>query len=697
MSTPGGHKTHDRVESEFRPVKPRRWQFPQPPSAPLEAPTRAALATTVMTVPLALGLHVMYQPLWLGVVVMTLVAVRLITLARGLLVPGKLLRWILTLAMLVLLLTEYRTIFGRTAGSAMLIAFTALKVIETDSLRDAMFLNILTAIVVLAAFLFDQSPSTAAIGFFCLALVISNFVLLVAPGSFTIKGAMLLTSRIILHGIPLAIVAYVLFPRIEGSLWGMADDKPRAISGLSEQVAPGSISELSLNDAVAFRVEFNQDRPHHDQLYWRTLVLDRFDGRTWSRAERRHEVFPADTNPKLVAYDMTLEATDKTWLPLLETPVSVSIGNPLSNLALGETRQPIRERIRFKAASVTARYMATGPPDDHLTDLYPGINKKIIALAQDLAGDPADNPNAEMIAARALELFTQSPFRYSLQPPLLDGEPVYQFLFNTRNGYCEHYASAFATLMRAAGIPARLVVGYQGGEYNPTGDYTIVRQSNAHAWAEIWVDGRGWRRIDPTAAVAPERVEIGVDALRRGDSLAGFNSGFGTSGIRNMLRSGWLGDNLRRIRHLSDAFVYQWNNWVMAYGPQRQQQLMKRLGVATPDWPWLVMTLTAAFAVFMIATYLLLSATSRQAETPLKHYRRFKSKLARAGIRVMPSEGPLSLSKRAAEALPDHAETIETIGKTYICLRYSRSPNEMGLIGLRRAVAGFKPDRGKFR
>ncbi|KAA3621655.1 MAG: DUF3488 domain-containing protein [Proteobacteria bacterium] len=662
--------------------------LPRPPRAPERVPSRAALCVLFATTALAMSPHLLRQPAWLGAATVAIVLWRLYNLLRDAPPPRAVIRIALSVALVGLILAQYQTIFGRTAGSALLVGFTGLKVLETSAIRDAMFCNILVGVVVLAVFLFDQSPGTAAFGLACLVLIIVNFNLLASPARIDAARALRLTTRIVLHGIPLAIAAYLLFPRIEGSLWGVAEQPPTATTGLTDTVAPGTITRLTLNDDVAFRVEFDGEAPERASLYWRALVLEDFDGRSWTRVRKRRE----SSTPRIhgaadrIGYRIVLEASGNRYLPALELPVSISGGRTIGEEAVALSKKPIRERIRYRVESVNATYLQTREPAEPARIAKTG--DAVRALAAELA---APGGGAEAIAMRALSMFREQPFHYTLSPPPLGPDPVQDFLLETRRGYCEHYASAFTVLMRAAGVPARVVLGYQGGENNPSGDYWIVRQSDAHAWSEIWVDGSGWRRVDPTAAVAPERVELGVDALRRIESAGGLESGFSAERMRQILRLDWLSARIKQIELFADAFTHQWNTWVLAYGPDQQRQLLLRLGFAAPDWTWMVLALAASVAAFMLATYIVLSRTGREPDSPLKHFRRFKRKLERAGMPTLPGEGPRDLCRRAALAFPGNASQIDTIGDRYLALRYGPA-GRARLTELRRLVRELRID-----
>lgn len=663
--------------------------LPRPPRAPLRQPRTAALYALIASVAFAIAPHLARAPLWLGAAVACCILWRVVLLATCGRAPNAWWRAALAAALAGLVLLQFQTLFGRVAGSALLIAFAGLKVLETESLRDAMFLNCLSMVVMLSHLLFDQSPVAGLYGAVVVALTIANFGALVSSSRFSVPRALRLTALLLCGGIPLALAAYLLFPRIEGSLWGIPETSSSAATGLAEEMSPGDVNLLSRDDRVAFRAEFEGRQPALSELYWRTLVLDAFDGRTWRRRPSAHSRGGLKVGGRgdLYRYSIALEATQRKWLPVLETPLEVSARGFLSRDATATLSKEARERVNYEGTSIAAAYPAD-PPERADSRLYANADARVVELARRLGRGARDN---EELAERILTMFREREFHYTLRPPLLGVEPVAAFLFETRRGYCEHYASAFATLMRAANAPARVVVGFHGGEFNRRGDYFIVRQSDAHAWAEVWVDGKGWVRKDPTAAVAPQRVELGMDALRRLERAGGLSAGLAIAELRELLRPGWFESGVRDLALLTDAFTYHWNLWVMSYGPQRQRDLLRRLGFETPDSWWMAITLGLVTAAFLPLAYLALNRRGRLPESPLKYYRAFQRKLRRAGVAARPDEGPHHFAQRAASRYPRQRDAILIIGGLYSGLRYGRRADRRTLAELRRRVLAFRP------
>jgi len=282
------------------------------------------------------------------------------------------------------------------------------------------------------------------------------------------------------------------------------------------------------------------------------------------------------------------------------------------------------------------------------------------------------------VLQKALRYFREQPFRYTLAPPLLTENPTAEFLFDTRSGYCEHYASALAVLMRGAGIPARIVTGYLGGEYNPLGNYMILRQLDAHAWTEVWLEGDGWVRVDPTAAVAPQRIELGLDALPElaiTPALLRDNT---------VLLKAW-----RNMKNLQDAANAYWNEWVLSYHVTRQAQLLALLGMA--DVGWLGIALAMAAGSALIVLLIALQLGWRKSVDPCRQlYERFCHKLARRGLVRAPHEAPLDFANRVARAQPALAGAAMEITEMYELLRYRPQRGGPTLNALRRRVRAFR-------
>ena len=470
------------------------------------------------------------------------------------------------------------------------------------------------------------------------------------------------------------LVLYVLFPRISGPLWGLPSDAHAGKTGLSDTMSPGSISQLVQSGDIAFRVRFDGALPPKQKLYWRGPVMEQFDGDTWrpyidrQPAERRLEILSPP-----IAYETTLEPHNQRWLLALDAPTGLDPEMAINGTLIVALRDPLTERRRFRlAASLDYRFNAVEAPAALRRNLLlpPDRNPQSRALAEQWRS-AGISPDA--IVGKALALFA-ADFTYTLRPPLLGRDGIDEFLFRSKRGFCEHYAAAFVVLMRAAGIPARVVGGYQGGEFNPLDGYLVVRQSDAHAWAEVWLAGKGWVRVDPTAAVSPSRIETGIaDALPFEDALP----------VLIQWRAEWV----TALRYRWEAINNAWNQHILGYDPQRQRDLLARLGLPEADWRSLA-TLLGTICSLLVAALMAWAIIQRPRRDPaLRLWHTALRHLARRQVDCPPWETPLDLACRVAQQCPELAAPFQRVVDAYLLARYGTDNN---LTALREAIAQLR-------
>jgi transglutaminase-like putative cysteine protease len=480
------------------------------------------------------------------------------------------------------------------------------------------------------------------------------------------------------QGVPVMVILFFLFPRMGGPLWGLPADAFSGSTGLSDSMTPGNISLLSQSDAIAFRARFDGPAPERRRLYWRGPVFWAFDGRTWRAGDVRFAQgaqFEPQGQP--IFYSVTLEPHERNWLFALDLPAKVPPGAAATGDYQLIARVPVRQRVRYEASSFL-EYRATGGAGGHeleaARELPPDFNPRAVALAQSWRREAGTD---ERILARAIEYFRRANLQYTLAPPPLGRDSVDDFLFETKSGFCEHFSSAFAFMLRAAGVPARVVTGYQGGEMNPVDGYLIVRQSDAHAWVEAWTESSGWVRVDPTAAAVPIRIESGLAAaVPATDPLP----------LLGRADLTWL----RALRFNWEAFANYWNQWVVGYNAERQRDFLSRFGMPSPSWEKMAMALfwLVGLLVAVLSLWLLRRAHGEDPVTVA--WRRFGRKLARRGTARRPSEGPRAFAARAAAEQPHVAADVAEIGELYVSVRYRRDPDP-SLVGvLRQRVRELK-------
>lgn len=622
-----------------------------------------ALATTLP--------HAAYQPPWLSLAAIAVLAWGAWLWWRGRRLPGRWPLMLLVVAGCAGVLFEYRTLLGREAGVALLQIFIAMKLLELKARRDAYVVVNLGYFLLLTHYFNSQSILMGVWLLAAMILITATLVRLHGGAASrpwpTLRYAGLMT----LQALPFMLVLYLLFPRVSGPLWGLPKDAYAAQTGLSDQMSPGTITNLARNSEIAFRVRFEGGAPARNRLYWRGPVLESFDGATWRQRGGPGQTPRIEMQGEAVRYELTLEPHHRRWLLALDAPTVWPAGSELGPDLTVLSRETVHQRQRLEfSAALAYRYNAKESEATlrRALQLPADANPRTRALAETWRQhDPA--PTA--LVRQALNLFRDEGFFYTLEPPPLGEDPVDGFLFGSRRGFCEHYAGAFVALMRAAGVPARVVTGYQGGEVNPVDGYLTVRQSDAHAWAEVWLPGRGWERIDPTAAVSPARVEAGL-AAAAADALPAL--------LR--VEGSWL----RSLRFRWEAMNNAWNQWVLGYTQQRQRELFSRLGFPDADWRSLALLLLAASALLLLTLggWVLYRRPRRDPARQL--WLRALARLRRRQIAPRPGETPLALAARLRQERPELAAAVAAVAAAYCQARYG-SGGSAELRSLRAAVA----------
>ncbi|MCG6863219.1 MAG: DUF3488 and transglutaminase-like domain-containing protein [Chromatiaceae bacterium] len=618
-----------------------------------------------------------------------LLVLRLVAQRWPALSPG---RWILlplTLAGIAGVFGSYQTFVGRDAGTALLTTMLVLKLLEIRRLRDVRVETVLFGFLLVSQFLFDQSPQRALYLTLLLLLDIALMADLSArtgKGNQVVLSAVRTAGKLFLQALPLALVLFVLFPRLDSPLWSLPDPVQRGRTGMSDWLEPGSLSEVVLSGETAFRVKFEGPIPPEDKLFWRGTITWHSDGRRWTGWPDGVPLGSAEkpiASEDEIAYQVDLEPSGKRWLFALDLPLRVDgkarILSDFQVLALS----PVEDNRIYRAVSALSYHTGKLSPEQKQvgTQLPDNVTPRMREL---VAGWQQDGASGGVLVGRALDFFRENPFHYTLFPPRLGANPTDAFLFETRKGFCEHYASSFALLMRIGGVPARIVLGYMGGEYNPIGDYLIVRQSDAHAWVEVWLDGEGWVRVDPTSAVAPERVE-------RSALLEGLASGtpmrFRIEDASTLLR--WA----HHLGLLRDAIETGWRNWVLNLSSARQQRMIETLGLGALHEYGLTLALITSAGAVLGLLLVALTRTARPQDPLERIYERFCHRLARIGLPRRSSEGPVAYSRRVIAARPDMRPPVEAFIARYVARRYGASAGPENLKELRRQLQRFRPLR----
>ncbi|WP_027996895.1 transglutaminaseTgpA domain-containing protein [Simplicispira psychrophila] len=598
----------------------------------------------------------------------------------------------------------YRTIIGRDPGVTLIVILLGLKTLEMRARRDAMVIFFLGFFTLLSNFFFSQSLAVAAamlIGLLGLLTALVNAHLPV--GRPPLAQSLRMAARMALLGAPIMLALFVLFPRM-APLWGMPSDDRVGRSGLSGSMQVGHIAALALDDSVALRVLFDTPgnaAPPQSQLYFRGPVLGQFDGRNWrSSSLENGPAWVADSRTANAAaaahlqvqgeplhYAVTLEPHRRPWLLVLDAAperpdirgTGVFMGNDLQWL----TTRPITEVTRYRATSYPQfRYGPLERADNAkamdplrlFSRLPKGSNPRTRALAQQLLADPAlvQGGTPALIEA-ALTLLRTGDYAYTLEPGIYGEHTADEFWFDKKAGFCEHIASAFAVLMRAADVPARIVTGYQGGERNSVDGYWTVRQSDAHAWTEVWIAGRGWVRVDPTGAVSPGRVGQFQRLLAPRSAFGNAMGAVISPGMAQHLRAVW------------EAVNNHWNQWVLNYTQTRQLNLLKALGFEAPSGQDLARLLASLVGAVALAGAVWALWERRQHDPWLRLLQRTRQRLARAGLSLPDSTPPRTMARLARAHFGTSADPLAQWLLQLESLRYAPvSHAHMPLHALRR-------------
>jgi transglutaminase-like putative cysteine protease len=613
--------------------------------------------------------------------------------------PGNALKVALTVSSFIGIFLSYGTLVGLEPTVALLLTAFAFKFIELSQRKDAYVLIFLGYFVCLTEFLFSQDLLITFYSLLCVTLLTSALVALHQPGQHEFnRGTIRLAGVMLLQALPLMVVLFFLFPRF-GPLWTVPIQKHAGKTGMSDFMRPGDVASLSQSSDVAFRVKFDGDIPPRSELYWRGLVFSKMEQGTWSslgyyelplEEQRSGEV---DTVGESLGYSIIMEPTRQNWLYSLRYARSRTPGVMHSPDFRLFSPSPVEVETMYRATSWAGAIVDTELSEwrrETETRLPPAGNSETRQLAQDLRNKVTSDAD---FVDKVLARFNREPYVYTLNPGVLSGrDTIDEFMFRTRRGFCEHYASAFVFMMRAAGVPARVVAGYQGGETNPVNKTVIVHQFDAHAWAEVWLEGQGWVRTDPTAAVAPQRIEMGLEQAVQ--SEGSFLASEPLAPVR--YRSIPL---LNQIRLRYDALTYRWQSWVVGFDSNRQLELLRGfLGEVSMRSFVTVFIGSWALVLIPVAISLLYKRDTFPISPADKNYRLFCDRVAELGLKRQPGEAPGAFAQRAGGALPESSDELWQITRLYNELAYADSRrvgqgNDELLDRFIRAVSGFKPDR----
>jgi transglutaminase-like putative cysteine protease len=608
--------------------------------------------------------------------------------------PGRWVKVAMTTSGFVGIYASYGTLVGLEPTVALLLTAFALKFIELSQRKDAYVLLFLGYFICITEFLFSQDLLITLYSILTVLLVTTALVALHQPGQNQFnRGTIRLAGVMLLQAMPLMVVLFFVFPRF-GPLWTVPLKTQTAKTGMSDFMKPGDVASLSQSADVAFRVKFEGEIPDKSSLYWRGLVFSRLEQNVWSSlgyydvpiAEQRAD--DVVTKGKPLRYSVIMEPTQQNWLYALRYARATSPGVMHSSDFRLVSPAPIETEHMYRVESWTQAVVEEQLSEwrrNTETKLPPQGNPRTRQLALDMRA--AVDSDQQLVDA-ILDTFNRESYVYTLRPGRLSGNnPIDQFMFQSKRGFCEHYASAFVFMMRAAGVPARVIAGYQGGELNPVNKTVIVHQFDAHAWAEVWLENKGWVRVDPTAAVSPLRIEMGLE-----EAIASEGSFLAAAPLSPLRYRGIPLLNQLRLRY--DALTYRWQSWVVGFDSEQQFDLLHTLfgEISTRVFATLLLG-SWALVLIPVAISLFLRRDTHPTSALDKHYRLFCERMAGLGLERAPGEPPGQFAQRAIEALPAFSEPLQSITGLYNDLAYAGAPDKAALAKFTRAVKRFRPDR----
>jgi protein-glutamine gamma-glutamyltransferase len=641
---------------------------------------RPALVWILVAVVLVLLPQSIRMPIWISVVALCCVYWRVLIHNGKVNYPTRLVRVVVVLFTLIVSFSQIRNIgIGLDSAASLLALGFVFKLIEMRQKRDIYVVISLCFVMSMVAFLYSQSVVTTVYVALVIAVTVGAMIALNRTSSISDnRGTARLALKIAAQALPLTIVLFIVFPRI-APLWAVPMQTGVNSTGVTDEMSPGDISQLARSAELAFRVQFEDEgEPAHEFLYWRGLVLDHFDGVTWRRTRNSSAYSVAAsladfrvsyddrirTLGEPISYNVILEPTQQPWLFGLHLAEDVNDeffgGRNFELFNNGRITQRLSYDLRSYMQNQTD-VLLLGSSRNRNLELPDEGNERSLEFARELrASVSTDREYANSVLAH----FRQNQYFYTLNAPLLGENRIDEFLFDTMAGFCEHYASSFTYLMRSVGIPARVVVGYHGAEVNPYENYLMVYQYNAHAWSEVWFEGEGWVRFDPTGAVSPTRIEQGVQEALRDDPAFMEDDLFSAARFGGV---GWL--NAMRLR--LDAIEYEWNQLVVNYDEDVQFELFERLFGEVTERKVIILMATLAFIVIVAVGFTVINIEPRIRRTAVnKFYLNVCKELAKINLVRQHGEGPIVFRDRVCYQRPELADVMTELTAMYVKLNY---------------------------
>lgn len=626
--------------------------------------------------------HIFHVPVLIISFFFVLLLWRFMGIWRPTILPHQILVFLLLLCGIGLLVIMHQGVFGRDAGTAVFVTALGLKLLEIKSQRDLYLITYLAFIVAASQFLYLQNILMAGYTLLVCTSLLGTLICINGQGQTTLQS-LKAAGKILIQALPLTAILFVFFPRVQAPHWSFLEDTSKARTGLSDSLTPGSISQLGLSSESVFRAKFTGEIPPPEARYWRGPVFSRTNGKRWTQTGNSHfknYLDKVEYQGPAYQYKVLMEPQTKNWVFGLDLPAV--FGSPLYENGNHQlfTSAPANKRAEYTITSY-AKYNTGYITKTELSDnlQLPGKpEKRINELVTHLNGF---NAPPETYIKNLFLHFRQNNFYYTLMPPLMEDKPIETFLFDAQAGFCGHYATAFVYLMRVAGIPARVVSGYQGGEYNETGGFIEVRQANAHAWAEVWLSGKGWVRYDPTTAVAPERIEQDVNIEQQ---IASNAVSFSPMQLNSKTLS-----YLKMARNLWSSIDYSWHRWIINYDRKHQLSFLSGLGINSLKTMlyWLISLI--AMVTILLAIYVFRKQTPNLDKAQI-YYAKACKKLIKMGLSREAAEGANDFAERVGTKAPQLKESFTDITQLYVQIRYGEKSGKLELEELKSSASAFQ-------
>lgn len=638
--------------------------FPENPIYP------QALNTLFLALGLAAMPHLFSLPAWVTISFLAALATKYLLVKYSQNSIGNLLPKLLAVPAVALIYLQFNSLLGLEASISLLVVMLGMKILELKDYRDAMLCLFLGFFVVVTVFLFHQELITLP---YLIATTVLQFLALTKLNDITgtqpTKLQLKTTFKVCIFSLPYVLVMFVLFPRLDSPLWSLPGNNPQSRTGMSESMMPGQFSKLISSTEPVFRVTFNTDIPEKSSLYWRGPVLTKFDGNRWSRRSTRISDKPPEIShlSKPLHYRMTLESQQNNkWLFPLDMPMNLDNSIQVNRDGETKTKKLIRKAIAFNFNSVLEyklNYKADAKELLEALQLPKNIAPKTRKLARELFASAGDNK--ALFVDHVMNRFTTQPYSYTLDPMPLSADYIDSFMIDTMEGFCEHYSSSFVVMMRAVGIPARVVTGYQGGEFNSQANYMLIRQSDAHAWAEVWLEGQGWVRKDPTSMVSPERVNEGIDS-----AFAGSNQ------LPSTIRFNFL----KKMSMKWDTLNYYWSSLVISYNSSMRAEIfnsLKQLIASVGKNLVLSLTMLAGVVGLLLLMQFFWKRHSNTEHRAAKVFTKLVEHYhQKYGIQRQNGETPLQYAEKLSLANPSEAALIRKIFSSYNDIYYGMNHDD---------------------